>query len=149
MANYWTPTRELTIDADLALSRARFTRTDATVPGRYIPGAIDRTLSAGAAWDSGGTWSGGARLRYFGPRALVEDNSVRSKGSTIVNLQGSYHFNKAARLTLDVLNAFDSKVSDIDYLYESQLAGEAAAVNDIHTHPAEPRTLRLTLRMAF
>lgn len=148
-ANYWTPTRALTIDADLALSRARFTRIDATVAGPYIPGAIERTLSVGAAWNEGGTWSGGARLRYFGPRALVEDNSVRSKASTIVNLQAGHRIDRKTRLTLDMLNAFDSKVSDIDYLYESQLSTEAAAVNDIHTHPAEPRTLRLSLRIGF
>ncbi|MCX7155704.1 MAG: TonB-dependent receptor [Rhodocyclales bacterium] len=148
-ANYWTPARALTVDADLALSRARFTRIDATVPGSWIPGAIERTLSVGASWDSGGEWSGGMRLRYFGPRALIEDNSVRSKASTIVNLQAGYRFDRKIKLSLDVLNAFDSKVSDIDYLYESQLATEAVAVSDIHTHPAEPRTLRLTLRVGF
>jgi outer membrane receptor protein involved in Fe transport len=148
-ANYWTPTRSITVDADLALSRARFTRIDATVPGYHIPGAIERTLSVGATWDSGGTWRGGARLRYFGPRALIEDNSVRSKASTIVNLQAGYRFDRKMTLSLDVLNVFDGKVSDIDYRYESQLATEAAAVNDVHTHPSEPRTLRLTLRMGF
>lgn len=148
-ANYWTPTRAITVDADLSLSRARYSRIDATVTGPYIPGAIERTISVGAAWDNGGAWSGGMRLRYFGPRALIEDDSVRSKASTIVNLQAAYRFAPKTKLSLDVLNAFDSKVSDIDYLYESQLATEAAAVRDIHTHPAEPRTLRLTLRMGF
>jgi outer membrane receptor protein involved in Fe transport len=148
-ANYWTPTRGITVDADLALSRARFTRIDAGVAGHYIPGAIERTFSVGATWDNGGTWSAGMRLRYFGPRALVEDNSQRSKGSTIVNLAAGYRIGTRTRLSLDVLNAFDSKASDIDYLYESQLATEGAAVNDIHTHPAEPRSLRLTLRTGF
>lgn len=148
-ANYWTPTRAITIDADLALSRARYTRIDATMAGPHIPGAIERTLSVGATWNGGGTWSGGMRLRYFGPRALVEDNSVRSKASTMVNLQAGYRFDRKTRLTLDMLNVFDGKVSDIDYLYESQLATEAAPVNDIHTHPAEPRTVRLTLRVGF
>ncbi|MDP1734816.1 MAG: TonB-dependent receptor [Sulfuritalea sp.] len=148
-ANYWTPTRSITVDADLALSRARFSHVDATVSGPHIPGAIERTLSIGAAWDNGGRWSGGARLRYFGPRALVEDNSVRSRASTIVNLQAGYRFDRNMKLSLDMLNAFDSKVSDIDYRYESQLATEAAAVNDVHTHPSEPRTLRLTLRTSF
>ena len=148
-ANYWTPTRAITVDADLALSRARFRRIDATVPGSYIPGAIERTLSLGATWDDGGTWSGGMRLRYFGPRALIEDNSVRSEASTIVNLQGAYRIDRKTKLSLDILNVFDSDVSDIDYWYESQLAAEPAPVSDIHTHPAEPRTLRLTLRVSF
>lgn len=148
-ANYWTPTRALTIDADLALSRARFTRIDAATSGHHVPGAIERTLSVGASWDDGGPWSGGLRLRYFGPRALVEDNAVRSKASTLVNLRAAYRLDRRATLSLDVLNLFDKRVSDIDYHYESQLATEGAAVNDIHTHPAEPRSLRLTLRAGF
>lgn len=148
-ANYWTPTREITVDADVALSRARFTQVDNNVPGDYIPGAIERTLSMGATWDGGGIWSGGMRLRYFGPRALIEDDSVRSQSSTIVNLQATYRIDRKTRLSVDILNVFDRKVSDIDYFYESQLPAEPAPVSDIHTHPAEPRTARLTLRMSF
>jgi outer membrane receptor protein involved in Fe transport len=146
-ANYWTPLPGVTVDADLAISRARYTTIDASVPGDYIPGAIEQAVSVGAAYDSHAQWSGGVRLRYFGPRPLIEDNSIRSKASTIVNLQAGYSFNKHTRLALDILNVFDAKVSDIDYLYDSQLMGEAAPVSDIHTHPAEPRSFRLTLRI--
>jgi hypothetical protein len=32
---------------------------------------------------------------------------------------------------------------------ESQLPGEAAPLADRHVHPAEPRTVRLTLRVGF
>ena len=48
-----------------------------------------------------------------------------------------------------LFNAFDRKVNDITYYYESQLPGEAAPVEDIHFHPAEPRTLRATIHYAF
>ena len=148
-ANYWTPRSWLTVDADLAVSRARYTAIDATVPGDTIPGAIERTASVGVSVDDKSDWSGGLRLRYFGPRPLIEDNSVRSPGSTLVNLRLGYRLAKATRLALDVLNLFDAKVSDIDYYYTSQLRGEAAPVNDIHTHPSEPRTWRVTLRQSF
>jgi hypothetical protein len=38
------------------------------------------------------------------------------------------------------------KVSDIDYFYTSRLPGEpAGGVDDIHTHPAEPREFRLSI----
>jgi len=53
------------------------------------------------------------------------------------------------KLSLDILNLFNDKVSDIDYYYASQLSGEAAPVNDIHTHPSEPRTYRLSLRVGL
>ncbi len=174
-ANYWTPTTGLTVDADLALSRARFTETDASVAGNHIPGAIERAFSLGVSindlshWsdehshghahshdpmqnmetDSLSRWSGGVRLRHFGARPLTEDNSVRSKPSTLVNLQASYKFDRKIRLSLEVLNLFDRKTSDIDYWYESQLTGEAVAAPDTHAHPAEPRTLRLTLRVGL
>jgi len=49
------------------------------------------------------------------------------------------------RVTLGLFNAFDEKSSDIQYFYESQLPGEPAPVEDIHFHPVEPRTLRLTV----
>jgi outer membrane receptor protein involved in Fe transport len=96
-----------------------------------------------------GPWSGGVRLRHFGGRPLVEDNTVRSPSSTLVNLSLGYRVDPRLAVRLDVLNLFDRKVSDIDYWYSSRLRGEAAALSDIHTHPSEPRTLRLTLRMSL
>ncbi|WP_079434773.1 TonB-dependent receptor [Zoogloea sp. LCSB751] len=148
-ASYWTPTAAIIVDADLALSRARYTRVDDSVPGPYVPGAVQKVASLGASYDNGGPWSGGVRLRYFGPRPLIEDDSVRSKGSTLINLRASYRLDRRTRLSLDVLNALNRKVSDIDYYYASQLSGEAAPVSDIHTHPAEPRSYRLSLRIGF
>lgn len=149
-ANYWTPLSWLTVDADLAVSRARYTEIDpALVAGNYIPGAIQKTLSVGVSAQGASAWSGGLRLRYFGPRPLIEDNSVASKSSTLVNLRTGYQFDKKMKLTLDVLNLFDNKVSDIDYYYASRLPGEAGSVDDIHTHPSEPRTARLSLRIGF
>ncbi|HTY03674.1 MAG TPA: TonB-dependent receptor [Rhodocyclaceae bacterium] len=148
-ANYWTPASALTIDADFAVSRARYTTIDATVPGDYIPGAIEKTASIGVSYDDGAKWSGGVRLRYFGPRPLIEDNSVRSPSSTLVSLRIGYKADRNLKLALDVLNLFDRKVSDIDYYYASQLRNEATPVDDIHTHPSEPRSLRLSLRLGF
>jgi hypothetical protein len=52
-------------------------------------------------------------------------------------------------LTLDVFNLFDRRVNDIEYFYESRLKTEAVAIADRHVHPAEPRTLRLTLKIGL
>ena len=46
-------------------------------------------------------------------------------------------------------NVFDSSDNDITYFYESQLANETAATEDIHFHPVEPRTVRVTLTATF
>ncbi len=145
-ATYWRPSRCLIVDVDVALSRARF-RDDDPV-GQFIPGAIERTASAGLAWTEG-PWIAGLRFRYFGARPLIEDDSVRSKASTLANLKLGYRFTPAIRGSIEVLNLFDRKASDIDYYYESRLRGEAEPEADIHTHPAEPRTIRATVAVTF
>lgn len=146
LANYYVPAKGWIIDADIAWSRAHF--TDNNTAGPYIPGAVDHTASVGVSGEYG-KWSGGLRLRYFGGRALVEDNSVRSSSSTLVNAKLGYAIRKDVKLTVDVLNLLNRQVSDIDYFYQSRLAGEAVPVNDIHTHPAEPRTMRVGVVMKF
>ena len=91
----------------------------------------------------------GLRARYFGRRPLTEDGSVESDASLVFNLRTGYDFSPNLRLSFDVLNLFDSSDDDITYYYESQLAGELAGVEDIHSHPIEPRSLRVTLTYRF
>ena len=158
LANFYTPARDWIIDANLAWSHARFRDEgrdegrdkdrDKNAAGRFIPGSISRTASIGVSGESG-PWSGGLRLRYFGPRALVEDNTVRSPSSSLANMKLGYRLAPTVKLTLEVLNLLNRRVSDIDYYYESQLPGEAAPVADIHTHPGEMRTLRAGLAWRF
>ncbi len=145
--NLWSVSSWLSFDADLAWSHARF--RDGGPTGDYIPGAVATTANLGATFDARGPWFGALRLRYFGPRPLIEDNSVRSKASATTNMRVGYRLDRQTSLVLDVFNLLDRKVGDIDYWYESQLRGETAAVSDIHTHPAEPRAFRLTLTHRF
>ncbi|MDQ5880779.1 MAG: hypothetical protein QG616_609 [Pseudomonadota bacterium] len=145
--NLWSVNSWLSFDADLSWSHARFRGSDPA--GNHIPGAVATTANLGATVDALGSWFGALRLRYFGPRPLIEDNSVKSNSSAIANLRLGYRVDSKTALMLDVFNLFDRKISDIDYWYESQLRNEAAPVNDIHTHPAEPRTFRLTLTHRF
>ena len=144
---YYSPTSDIVIDADLAWSHARFSEFDPA--GDRIPNAVESVASIGIAYNRPEGFFGGARLRYFGPAPLVEDNSVRSDATTLVNLMAGYKFSSALSLELTVFNVFDSKDNDITYFYESQLAGESAPVSDIHFHPVEPRTLRAALTMKF
>ena len=89
-------------------------------------------------------------MRYFGPRALVADNTVQSQPTRLVNLQGGYGLARNVRLAADVFNLFNAQVSDIDYYFASRLPGEPlAGVEDIHFHPAVPRTLRLSVIVGF
>ena len=76
---------------------------------------------------------------------LIEDNSVRSGGSTMLNLLAGWQFGDW-RLQGEVLNLLDSDDHDVDYFYASRLPGEPAeGVEDIHYHIFEPRQVRLQL----
>ena len=144
--NRWTPLPWLLLDADLAWTHARFANGD------RIPNAVDRVVSLGASLRDLGPWNASLQWRYLGAGALVEDNSVRSIPSITANLRISRSLQpllgKDSALTLDAFNLFNRQVNDIQYFYRSQPRGLAAA-DDRHVHPAEPRTVRLTLRVGF
>jgi len=138
----------MTVDGDLSFSRARFTETSPA--GAFVPGALDRVVSAGLAVEPSKTVFGSLRLRHFGPRPLVEDASVRSSATSIWNGEIGYRLSGTARLVLEGYNLFDATVADIDYFYTSRLPGDPAeGVDDVHTHPAIPRTARLSLQLSF
>jgi outer membrane receptor protein involved in Fe transport len=138
----------LAFDASAGVTRSRF--TDVEPPGNYVPNAPDAVVSAGVTVENFRQWFGALRWRYFGPRALIEDNSVSSAATSLVNARVGYAFDKRLKLQLDVFNLFNRQDHDIDYYYASRLPGEpAAGVNDIHFHPVEPRSLRLTLLANF
>jgi outer membrane receptor protein involved in Fe transport len=148
IANYLSPTRWLVFDADVSFSRARFTSPG--FEGRFVPEAVNTVMSAGASVDGFHRTFGSVRWRYFGPRSLVEDDSTRSKATSLANLQLGYQPVPHLRVTLDIFNLFDTKASDIDYYFTSRLPGEPlAGIDDRHFHPAVPRTLRLAASIAF
>lgn len=144
LAANWRLHEHIVVDGSFAWSTARF--TDADPVGDHIPGAVEGVAGIGVALVNDQGWFGEARLRYFGPRALIEDNSARSQTSTLINLQAGYHFGPRLGITAGLFNLLDSKSSDIDYYYASRLPGEPAdGVEDIHTHPNESRSVRLAL----
>ena len=120
----------------------RASRGDAP-EGNYIPGAPETVLSAGVAIQQFGPWSGALFLRYIGPYPLTEDNSVRAKSSTVVDGQIGFRLSPRGQLRFDGFNLFDAKANDITYYYASRLPGEpSGGVDDVHFHPAEPRSFR-------
>jgi hypothetical protein len=138
----------LIVDADLALTRARFDDNDPT--GNYIPGALDRVISAGISVEASRPFFGSVRVRHFGPRPLVEDASETSKSTTLWNGELGYRLSGKSRLVLELFNIFNGNVSDIDYFYRSRLQGEPLiGVDDVHTHAALPRSARLELQITF
>ena len=146
--NYARPTSWLVADADFAFSRARFSGAGDT--GKHVPGAPERVISAGVNVDPGKRVFASLRVRHFGARPLTEDASVSSRSTTLWNSEIGYRVSAKARVVLELFNIFDATASDIDYFYTSRLPGEpSGGVDDIHTHPALPRSVRLGLHLSF
>jgi len=151
ITNYIYPNRWTAVDLDVSFSRARY--LEVPVGEDYVPGALNRVISAGVMVNppAGVTRGlfGALRLRHFGPRSLIEDNSVRSKSTSILNSELGYKFSDKVRLNLSGFNLLDARVSDIDYFFESRLQDEPEPVQDIHFHAAIPRSMRLALQVSF
>jgi len=146
-SNYYKPYKWLSIDFDAAFARARSQGAEAGQD--RIPGAVEGVGQLALTVSQLGNWEGALRLRYFGPRPLVEDDSVRSHASTTLNGRIGYRLRKDLRVELEGFNLADKRASAIDYYYASQLRGEAAARDDVHFHPIEARSFRLTLIKNF
>lgn len=140
----WQPTPWLALDAEIAATRARFTNADPA--GRHIPGAPAVIGAAGVRLGQAQGWFAGARLRHFGERPLTEDNSVRSRATTLVNGRVGYVFANGVRAQLEGFNLLNARASQIEYFYTSRLPGEdAAGVAGRHLHSVEPLAVRLTV----
>ena len=146
-SNYYKANRWLTIDADIAFAHARF--RDSDVSGDRIPGAVEGVASLALAVDKVGPWFGALQLRYFGARPLIADNSVRSQSTTTLNGRIGYRISPKVKIELEGFNLTDRKDSAIDYFYTSRLRNEGAAADDVHFHPIESRSFRLTLTANF
>ncbi len=162
LSNYYKPAPWLTIDADIAYTRARATITDTTdsppFNGKYIPNAPEGVASVGASVHDLGPYFGALRLRYLGRYPLVCDDSVTAKPSTTLEAEVGYKFSKNLKVVLQGFNLLNAKADDIEYYYASRLATEPLSsaipnggqgTNDIHFKPVEPINGRLSLIYTF
>jgi len=144
-ATYWQPTEWLKIDNEVTLAHGELQDVGSD---DEIPGSVPFTLSSGITIGKREGFFGTLRGRYFSPRPLIEDGSEESRASLQVNTRIGYRKNDW-EVSLDCLNLLDRDDNDIEYYYESQLPTEAGPVNDIHLHPSEPRTFRVSFTKRF
>ena len=158
--NFYDVTPWLTFDGDIALSRARFRDHD-SIFGDYIPDSVSSVAAAGVSVHQARGVFGSVRLRYFGPRPLIEDNSERSSASSVVNVKAGYQLNAVWAFSVDVLNALNAHANDQEYFYASRLRGEPenaanrvanggdGGYNDHMVHPLEPTNVRVAVNAQF
>lgn len=137
--NHYRPRSWIDIDADLAMTHARFRGTDSdqaevyaslagypeaqagNAPGNYIPNAPAMVASAGITLGEKTGWFGGLRWRYLASSPLTEDNAFRSSATSIFNGRLGYRIDNGWRIQLDVLNLFNTQANQITYAYGSLL----------------------------
>lgn len=159
LSNYFTPQPGVIYDADLATSTARFL-DDPSHQGTGVPESLAAVISAGATLDRP-AFATSLRMRYFGPRTLVQSGDAVSRPSMLFNGQFIKKFASGQRLSFDVFNLLNANADEVTYFYGSWLPRDGAmaalaadpginpalgggGVNDFHFHPSERRTIRLT-----
>jgi len=144
----YRPAPWLELNANLAMSKARYTDHDPA--GSHVEDAPAFVGSLGVLVDGLGPWSGALEFRDLGQHALTEDNSRRSDGYREINLSLGYQLAALLKVELQVFNLTGSSDDAADYVYVDRLKGEpAAGVEDLHLHPLEPRSVRLTVLRTF
>ena len=141
---FWRPTDWIVTDFSAAYTDGRFDISDSA---DSIPNSVDTVLAGGVLLNLEPVTLS-ARLRHFGKSPLIEDRSVMSDPTTVINLGATYDW-KSITFGLEALNALDADDNDITYVFESQLPGESTPVEDIHFHPVEPRQVRFSVRYNF
>jgi outer membrane receptor protein involved in Fe transport len=151
--NHLTLSDYFFLDADLALSKARFDREENG--GRHVPNAIPVSASLAANYDDGSHWSGGIRVRYIGSYALEETGTQKSSSFLTANARLDYQFNPHWQLSASILNLLNRKANDIEYWggacsrQDGAGCGGGQGIDGRLVHPLEPRTLRVGLRYNF
>jgi hypothetical protein len=143
LTNHYRPTSWIDIDADLAMTHARFVGYDSdqaaaydqlvgagapaevlrgNAAGNYIPNAPAMVASAGVTLGEKTGWFGSLRWRYLGSTPLTEDNAFRSTATSIFNSRIGFRDASGWRIQLDVLNLLNTKANQISYAYGSLLS---------------------------
>jgi hypothetical protein len=146
--NFWQLHPKVGLDLDVTWTDAEF--TDGDPAGPEIPGAIETTVAAGLSATDLGRWIGALRLRYFSGGPLIEDGSVTWGPTILLNGRIGLRLSENLTLALDGFNLLDREDDDIAYFYASRLPGEPAeGIEDVHFHPMEKPSVRLSLTWSY
>ena len=146
----------LHVDANLALSRARFIGYDTTqealyqslagypqaqignAPGNYVYNAPWMVATGGITLGEKTGWFSALRWRYISSRPLTEDGVFQSPPLNLINAGLGYRFDNGWRIQLDALNALNSTSDLATYAYGSLLTSDAmyALCNPVQKIPA-------------
>ena len=118
--------------------------------GYFLPNAPFASGSFNVYVKNLGDWSGSLEYRYISASPLSSDDVVQGHGYGEWNGDVHYDMGKGWSTSLGVYNITNKKADAAEFWYIDRLKGEpAAGVADIHTHPLEPISARLTIAKKF
>ena len=139
ITNKYRPATWVSVDADLALSRARFVGFDlaqaelfeslagfpqaqiGNAPGNFVPEAPWMVASAGITFGEKTGWFSALRWRYISSRPLTEDGVFQSPPVNTINANAGYRFANGWRVQFDALNLLNSTSYNASYAYGALL----------------------------
>jgi opacity protein-like surface antigen len=143
ITNKYRPASWFSVDADLALSRARFVGFDlaqaqlyeslagfpqaqiGNAPGNFIPEAPWMVASAGITLGEKTGWFSSLRWRYISSRPLTEDGLFQSPPLNTINADVGYRFTNGWRFQFDALNLMNSTSYNASYAYGALLTTDS------------------------
>jgi opacity protein-like surface antigen/outer membrane receptor protein involved in Fe transport len=143
ITNTYRPLPWLRLDADVAVTRARFTSFDTAqdqlyqslagfpqaqignAPGNLIPEAPWMVASAGITLGGQTGWFSTLRWRYISDRPLTEDGVFQSPPVNVINARVGFQFTNGWRIQLDALNLLNSTSYNASYAYGALLPSDS------------------------
>jgi outer membrane receptor protein involved in Fe transport len=138
----------LSVAGDVTVSKAYFTAT-----GEAVPRAPKFTARAEASVRLPQGVESTLELRHLGTRWLTENRSWEAQGFTLCDWTTRYRMRRSrfdrVELFLSVENLLDADYREAQFLTETQLAGEAGPVEDLHFAAGNPRTFLAGVTVYF
>jgi outer membrane receptor protein involved in Fe transport len=119
------------------------------LPGREIPQAVRFIADSGLVARHPSGLSAELSYRTLGQRYSTEDPSTKRLRSWAVWDAAVRYRHGPFEIGLILENLGDTHWESAEFFFESQLAGEAAGVEDLHFVPGNPRNARVVLAYHF
>lgn len=149
----YDPLRWLELYASFSRDHSRFTSPydDGTGHiGDYLANAPEYAGSLNVYVKALGPWDADLQYRLLGPYPLSADNVVNAPGYGEWDADIHYLMHDGWTFGIGLYNLLDARANAVEFWYIDRLPGEpAAGVPDIHVHPLEPFTMRLTVGKHF
>jgi outer membrane receptor protein involved in Fe transport len=149
----YQPLRWLEIYASYSANHARFRvpYDDGTGHvGEYLPNAPFAAGSLNIYVKNLGRWQGGLEYRYVSAFPLSSDNVVQGHGYGEWSGDAHYALPGGWDFALGLYNILNTHADAAEFWYVDRLPGEpAGGVADVHAHPLEPFSFRVTISKSF